>query len=187
MYWHQYKTWNHPHHHLRILATKHHICRRTMNLPAVSCHIWGKTLWIDHPCPSQCTPFTQHCDTQEVQIYALPSGSDITPPGILSKGRVLVIVATPDLPQGGSGDQKPPKRRPWRGTPLDVQRRRISDEEADVRGETRRVRAPAGRGRHELHPGRACFASMFVRQVRQCFSVVWADGFPRCRHRFPVM
>ncbi|MDB6635291.1 carbohydrate ABC transporter permease, partial [Bifidobacterium longum] len=25
--------------------------------------------------------------------------------------RVLVIVATPDLPQGGSGDQKPPKRR----------------------------------------------------------------------------
>ena len=69
--------------------------------------------------------------------------------------RVLVIVATPDLPQGGSGDQKPPKRRPWRGTPLGVQRRRISDEEADVRGETRRVRAPAGRGRHELHPGRA--------------------------------
>ena len=35
--------------------------------------------------------------------------------------------------------------------------------------------------------GRSCFASMFVRQVRQCFSVVWADGFPRCRHRFPVM
>ena len=35
--------------------------------------------------------------------------------------------------------------------------------------------------------GRVCFASMFVRQVRQCFSVVWADGFPRCRHRFPVM
>ena len=32
-----------------------------------------------------------------------------------------------------------------------------------------------------------CFASMFVRQVRQCLSVVWADGFPRCRHRFPVM
>ena len=32
-----------------------------------------------------------------------------------------------------------------------------------------------------------CFASMFVRQVRQCFSVVWAYGFPRCRHRFPVM
>ena len=27
-------------------------------------------------------------------------------------GRVLVIVATPDLPQGGSGDQEPPKRRP---------------------------------------------------------------------------
>lgn len=35
--------------------------------------------------------------------------------------------------------------------------------------------------------GFACFASMFVRQVRQCFSAVWADGFPRCRHRFPVM
>lgn len=32
-----------------------------------------------------------------------------------------------------------------------------------------------------------CFTSMFVRQVRQCFSAVWADGFPRCRHRFPVM
>ena len=35
--------------------------------------------------------------------------------------------------------------------------------------------------------GSLCFASMFVRQVRQCFSAVWADGFPRCRHRFPVM
>ena len=32
-----------------------------------------------------------------------------------------------------------------------------------------------------------CIASMFVGRVRQCFSVVWADGFPRCRHRFPVM
>ena len=39
-----------------------------------------------------------------------------------------------------------------------------------------------------LHPRYlSCFASMFVRQVRQCFSAVWADGFPRCRHRFPVM
>lgn len=37
------------------------------------------------------------------------------------------------------------------------------------------------------HAGLDCFASMFVRQVRQCFSAVWADGFPRCRHRFPVM
>lgn len=37
------------------------------------------------------------------------------------------------------------------------------------------------------YKGDDCFASMFVRQVRQCFSVVWADGFPRCRHRFPVM
>ena len=46
---------------------------------------------------------------------------------------------------------------------------------------------------HELDWGNGgcfiqrCFASMFVRQVRQCFSAVWADGFPRCRHRFPVM
>ncbi|MDB6815592.1 hypothetical protein PMS51_08080, partial [Bifidobacterium longum] len=33
------------------------------------------------------------------------------PPKVLYLGRrVLVIVATPDLPQGGSGDQKPPKR-----------------------------------------------------------------------------
>lgn len=39
----------------------------------------------------------------------------------------------------------------------------------------------------EGHREVICFASMFVRQVRQCFSVVWADGFPRCRHRFPVM
>ena len=38
-----------------------------------------------------------------------------------------------------------------------------------------------------LPEAQGCFASMFVRQVRQCFSVVWADGFPRCRHRFPVM
>ena len=38
-----------------------------------------------------------------------------------------------------------------------------------------------------LERGMSCFASMFVRQVRQCFSAVWADGFPRCRHRFPVM
>ena len=38
-----------------------------------------------------------------------------------------------------------------------------------------------------MSPVQYCFASMFVRQVRQCFSVVWADGFPRCRHRFPVM
>ena len=38
-----------------------------------------------------------------------------------------------------------------------------------------------------LVTGVICFASMFVRQVRQCFSAVWADGFPRCRHRFPVM
>ena len=45
----------------------------------------------------------------------------------------------------------------------------------------------AGRRRAEPRRRHRCFASMFVRQVRQCFSVVWADGFPRCRHRFPVM
>ena len=43
------------------------------------------------------------------------------------------------------------------------------------------------RNRNPESGGYECFASMFVRQVRQCFSVVWADGFPRCRHRFPVM
>ncbi|TCE11343.1 transposase subunit B [Bifidobacterium longum subsp. longum] len=42
-------------------------------------------------------------------------------------------------------------------------------------------------GELEYATMRFCFASMFVRQVRQCFSAVWADGFPRCRHRFPVM
>lgn len=52
--------------------------------------------------------------------------------------------------------------------------------------------ARANLAAHDLEPGQEayhldCFASMFVRQVRQCFSVVWADGFPRCRHRFPVM
>ena len=40
---------------------------------------------------------------------------------------------------------------------------------------------------HKIGLDVGCFASMFVRQVRQCFSAVWADGFPRCRHRFPVM
>ncbi len=44
-----------------------------------------------------------------------------------------------------------------------------------------------GSRRYDWETKVACFASMFVRQVRQCFSVVWADGFPRCRHRFPVM
>ena len=41
--------------------------------------------------------------------------------------------------------------------------------------------------KEELSQSQQCFASMFVRQVRQCFSAVWADGFSRCRHRFPVM
>lgn len=89
-------------------------------------------------------------------VAPLTSGVKYPPPLTKSARRVLVIVATPGLPQGGSGDREPPKRRPWRGTPLDVQRRRISDEEADVRGEARGVRAAAGRGGHELHPGRPC-------------------------------
>ncbi|WP_241677225.1 LysM peptidoglycan-binding domain-containing protein, partial [Bifidobacterium jacchi] len=33
------------------------------------------------------------------------------------------------------------------------------------------------------HSTLACIASMFVRRVERCFSAVWADGFPRCRHR----
>ena len=41
--------------------------------------------------------------------------------------------------------------------------------------------------RHALGHEGVCIASMFVGRVRQCFSAVWADGFPRCRHRFPVM
>lgn len=43
------------------------------------------------------------------------------------------------------------------------------------------------KNRNSAQGNKPCFASMFVRQVRQCFSAVWADGFPRCRHRFPVM
>ena len=54
--------------------------------------------------------------------------------------------------------------------------------------QVRSMRAGAGMSLWMSYSARAvCFASMFVRQVRQCFSVVWADGFPRCRHRFPVM
>lgn len=44
-----------------------------------------------------------------------------------------------------------------------------------------------GDAKTDRRDAHVCFASMFVRQVRQCFSAVWADGFPRCRHRFPVM
>ena len=58
-------------------------------------------------------------------------------------------------------------------------RREESVEEALIAGE--------GRGHGMESRKLRCFASMFVRQVRQCFSAVWADGFPRCRHRFPVM
>ena len=41
--------------------------------------------------------------------------------------------------------------------------------------------------KYECCAADVCIASMFVGRVRQCFSAVWADGFPRCRHRFPVM
>ena len=51
----------------------------------------------------------------------------------------------------------------------------------------RKAEQRARQPRKPMRIAYSCFASMFVRQVRQCFSVVWADGFPRCRHRFPVM
>ena len=60
----------------------------------------------------------------------------------------------------------------------------------DERGLPQRVLeafvAPPG-GPFAFDAGAGCIASMFVGRVRQCFSAVWADGFPRCRHRFPVM
>ena len=75
--------------------------------------------------------------------------------------------------------------------PLSESVKRYSSYKGEIGG------APANlvnRDFHAANPNRLwvtditeCFASMFVRQVRQCFSVVWADGFPRCRHRFPVM
>ena len=49
------------------------------------------------------------------------------------------------------------------------------------------VTRTVARLRREAAAERECIASMFVGRVRQCFSAVWADGFPRCRHRFPVM
>lgn len=65
------------------------------------------------------------------------------------------------------------------------------DAEADeITGACRRsytLECKTNAARRALEGEPLCFASMFVRQVRQCFSVVWADGFPRCRHRFPVM
>ena len=64
---------------------------------------------------------------------------------------------------------------------LPQEEERIVPPQASGPGAGGDVTAPPPSGAH------ACFASMFVRQVRQCFSAVWADGFPRCRHRFPVM
>ncbi len=65
-----------------------------------------------------------------------------------------MIVATPDLPQGGSGDQS--HRNEDRGGEhrWTFNRRRISDEEADVRRDAPSTCACWTR-RHELHPGRA--------------------------------
>ena len=57
----------------------------------------------------------------------------------------------------------------------------------DVKDWARSNGLRAGRIIDDMFKAIGCFASMFVRQVRQCFSAVWADGFPRCRHRFPVM
>ena len=68
-------------------------------------------------------------------------------------------------------------RRGTRTDPL-YRGRRILLKTASLRTDRQKKRADELLG---------CFASMFVRQVRQCFSAVWADGFPRCRHRFPVM
>ena len=63
---------------------------------------------------------------------------------------------------------------------------RIGRDKSTVSRELRRGLWFASNENGSYRPYR-CFASMFVRQVRQCFSAVWADGFPRCRHRFPVM
>ena len=73
---------------------------------------------------------------------------------------------------------RPPVRR-RRGSVIDEWLPMIEGMLAEDRETWRKQRHTATR----IH----CFASMFVRQVRQCFSAVWADGFPRCRHRFPVM
>ena len=68
----------------------------------------------------------------------------------------------------------------------------VVEEREDVRhaafeGASERDESGASGRRSPDSEGFDGFASMFVRQVRQCFSVVWADGFPRCRHRFPAM
>ncbi len=89
---------------------------------------------------------------------------------------------------------RPPVRR-RRGSVIDEWLPMIEGMLAEDRETWRKQRHTATRIHERLRDGygagvslsTVCFASMFVRQVRQCFSVVWADGFPRCRHRFPVM
>ncbi len=62
---------------------------------------------------------------------------------------------------------------------------RVDPIAGDVRAVRRDSHERCGAGK--IKAALECIASMFVGRVRQCFSVVWADGFPRCRHRFPVM
>lgn len=81
--------------------------------------------------------------------------------------------------------EKPPVRK-RRGSVVDPYPPLIERWLAEDRGSWRKQRHTATRIWEWLRDEH-CFASMFVRQVRQCFSAVWADGFPRCRHRFPVM
>ena len=89
---------------------------------------------------------------------------------------------------------RPPVRR-RRGSVIDEWLPMIEGMLAEDRETWRKQRHTATRIHERLRDGygagvslsTVCFASMFVRQVRQCFSAVWADGFPRCRHRFPVM
>lgn len=81
---------------------------------------------------------------------------------------------------------RPPVRR-RRGSVIDEWLPVIEGMLAEDRETWRKQRHTATRVHERLRDEYGCFASMFVRQVRQCFSAVWADGFPRCRHRFPVM
>ena len=91
-------------------------------------------------------------------------------------------------------------RPPSRSPNADMANRMLLDAVATLRDGERPI-VHSDRGRHyrwdewirireEHGPAgsmSACIASMFVGRFRQCFSAVWADGFPRCSHRFPVM
>ena len=78
-------------------------------------------------------------------------------------------------------DKSTVSREPGRGLWV------ASDENGSYRPyRPKRLKAGAWTSR-PFYSAMTCIASMFVGRVRQCFSVVWADGFPRCRHRFPVM